>query len=648
MLSYAPNNRPALHLVLAVPAITLVLWTVLRLALWLATGPELAGWANAPGIFARGLWFDFATLCIAIAPWLAGAALLPDRWRGSRPVVALRWLLLWLTVALVLFGAVAEFVFWDEFATRFNFIAVDYLVYTHEVIGNIRQSYPVASILAAIAVAALAIVLLVHRHARLATAPIGARRRLALAALAVALPALGIAVANVDQMNATGNAFADELSGNGLFSFSAAFRRNELDYDRFYRTIPQAKADAVLAALGVEREPLTEALKPDDKEDPVAQLGPFTRRPRNVVLISVESLSAEYVGAYGGTAGLTPNLDRLAGDGLLFTRIFATGTRTVRGLEALSLGVPPVPGQSIVRRPGNEHLATVGEILEHQGYRIAFVYGGYGYFDNMNAFFRGNDYAIVDRSDFPAESIVFENVWGVADEVLFANALTVFDRAASEARPFFAHIMTTSNHRPFTYPAGRIDIASPGGREGGVKYTDYAIGEFIASAKRKPWFADTLFIITADHCASVAGKTRLPVAKYRIPLILYAPGLVPPGVNTRLASQIDVPPTILDLLGATGDDHFFGQGLFEEAHLPARAFISNYQELGYYKDDILTVLLPKRRVEAFRIDPRNFAATEIKADPRLTEEAVAYYQSAATAFRTGRLLSPDYRAHGRP
>ena len=132
------------------------------------------------------------------------------------------------------------------------------------------------------------------------------------------------------------------------------------------------------------------------------------------------------------------------------------------------------------------------------------------------------------------------------------------------------------------------------------------------------------------------------MGSYRIPLILYAPALVPPGVNDRLASQVDIPPTILDVLGATGDDHFFGQGLFEDAKLPARAFVSNYQELGYYKDDMLTVLLPKRRVEAFRIDPQSFAATPADPDPRLTDEAIAYYQTASRAFRTGRLGSPDY------
>jgi phosphoglycerol transferase MdoB-like AlkP superfamily enzyme len=642
--SPASNDLPAFRFLAVALAVALASFTLLRAVLWLSTGPSLAGWANAPGIFARGLWFDLATLSILASPWLAASALLPDRWRSTRAAAALRWVLLWILVSLLLFGAVAEYVFWDEFATRFNFIAVDYLVYTHEVIGNIRQSYPVPAILAAIAAAALVVVQVLRRFLRLSATPLGARRRMVLGALAAALPAASIAVASVDQMGGSGNAYAEELSGNGLFTFAAAFRRNELDYDRFYRTIPQEKADATLISLGVEREPLTQALKPDENEDPVAQLGPLKRRPRNIVLISVESLSAEYLGTYGNTAGLTPNLDRLARDGLRFTRFFATGTRTVRGLEALSLGVPPVPGQSIVRRPGNEHLATVGEILEHQGYQVAFVYGGYGYFDNMNAYFKGNDYAILDRSDFPSESIVFENVWGVADESLYANAAALFDRTSATGKPFFAHIMTTSNHRPFTYPAGRIDIASPGGREGGVKYSDHAIGGFIELARTKPWFADTLFIITADHCASVAGKSRLPVGRYRIPLILYAPGMVPPGVNDRLASQIDLPPTVLDLLGAHGDDHFFGQGLFEEANLPARAFVSNYQELGYYKGDILTVLLPKRGVEAFRIDPLTFAATETAPDARLTDEAIAYYQSASRAFRTGRLRSPDYGA----
>ena len=166
-----------------------------------------------------------------------------------------------------------------------------------------------------------------------------------------------------------------------------------------------------------------------------------------------------------------------------------------------------------------------------------FFYGGYGYFDNMNAYYAANNYRVIDRTDIPKDKIGFENVWGVADEYLFDQTIRTLDeqfekgdKAATATasgkttgKPFFAQIMTTSNHRPYTYPGERIDIPSPGGREGAVKYTDYAIGKFIKDASKKPWFKDTLFVIVADHCASAAGKTRLPVAGYHIPLIFYAP-----------------------------------------------------------------------------------------------------------------------------
>ena len=171
-------------------------------------------------------------------------------------------------------------------------------------------------------------------------------------------------------------------------------------------------------------------------------------------------------------SAVTPKLDALARKGLVFTNLYATGTRTVRGLDALTLGIPPIPGQAIVRRPGNEHLATLGEILHHQGYESLFIYGGYGYFDNMNAYYASNDYRVVDRTDFPKASVGFANIWGVADEYLFDNSLTQLDKVYATGKPFLAQIMTTSNHRPYTYPDGRIDIPSPGHREGTVKYTD--------------------------------------------------------------------------------------------------------------------------------------------------------------------------------
>ena len=623
-------------------AVALVLWLVLRVVLWIQVGPsQMLGFQSASA-FVRGEWFDLATLAYLLVPVLLFAAVIPNAVRAWSVMAMLRWMTVAIVIGGLLFGAVAEFVFWDEFTTRFNFIAIDYLIYTSEVIGNIRQSYPVGLIITMIAIMAALIAWLISRRVTFSDAPIGLPQRLLMVGAAVALPVLSYNAANVDQMSGAGNEYALELSGNGLFSLAAAMRRNELDYDKFYKTIPQEEADAVLARLGLQRPPLsrTGAL-PVGVHAPQG-LGPFTRRPRNVVLITIESMSAEYVGAYGGAKGLTPNMDRFASAGLKFEQVFATGTRTVRGLEALSLGTPPIPGQAIVRRPGNEHLATVGQLLVPQGVQPYFIYGGYGYFDNMNAYYAGNDYQVIDRTDFPKESVPFANVWGVADEALFANTLRILDESISLKKPFFVQIMTTSNHRPFTYPDGRIDIASPGGRDGGVKYTDFAIGQFIEQARSKPWFKDTLFVIVADHCASVAGKTKLPLANYRIPLIFYAPELLKPGVYSKMISQIDIPPTLLSLLGANGVEHFFGESLFENNTKPARAFVSNYQELGYYKDDRLIVLSPKQKVATYRIDPVTFAANAAPVNETLVKEAIAYYQTGSRAFKQNALKSPDF------
>ncbi|MBK6394409.1 MAG: sulfatase-like hydrolase/transferase [Betaproteobacteria bacterium] len=644
-----PRTRRLLDVPLVYALATLAIFSATRLGLALWTGTSAVPLSEWLTVFAKGLWFDLVVLAALLAPvWLYEAAL-PDRWRTTRTHHALRFAWFLLAVFVLLFIAVAEATFWLEFSTRFNFIAVDYLLYTHEVLGNIRESYPVPWIVAGIAAAALLVALAVRPALRRADlAPTSRARRLGYVAAALVLPAAALAVASIEQMGSIGNAYADELAGNGIFTFAAAARRNELDYDKLYATMPQDEADRLLRSLGVERKPLL----PNSSLDQVAaregaepHISGMPRRPRHVILVTVESLSAEFLGAYGSTKGMTPNLDRLAREGIRFANMYATGTRTVRGLEAVSLGTPPVPGQAIVRRPGNEHLSTMGELLEHQGFATSFVYGGYGMFDNMNAYFDANDYRVVDRRDFPKASIVFENVWGVADESLFDNAIRVVDANAAKGAPTFTHIMTTTNHRPFTYPDGRIPIRSPGGREGGVMYTDWAIGKFVEDARTRPWFDETLFVFIADHCAAVAGKTKLPVAGYRIPLILWAPGLVDPGIYEPVVSQIDLPPSLLDLMRVDGDDYFFGRSVFEVPSGPERAFISNYQSLGYLRDGMLTVLSPGRKVEAFRVDPVTYESTPTPVDPTLAKEAIAYYQTASRAFRQGALKAPPYAEH---
>jgi phosphoglycerol transferase MdoB-like AlkP superfamily enzyme len=615
-----------------------------RVGLALYVGLDTVPLKLWPGIFLHGLFFDVLVLAWLLVPAFLWAAIVPAKWRSGRWGQASRNGLFALNAAFLLFIALSEVIFWEEFATRFNFIAVDYLIYTQEVIGNLHESYPVGWLFSGIALLVVLLGWMLRKP--IAAAPltqVSGRWRLVYLLLACSLPAAAWKASDIDQMQFSKNAFANELAGNGLMTFTAAFQRNELDYGRFYATQPTAEADRVLHELGVKRPPLAPTMSTGAPSATVknkvadAHHLPLAHAPRHVVIVTVESLSASFLGNFGNTRHLTPRLDALAQEGLLFTRLYATGTRTVRGLEALTLGTPPIPGQAIVRRPHNDHLTTVGEISGPQGFEPAFYYGGYGYFDNMNSYYAGNAYRVVDRTDFAKESVGFENIWGIADEYLFDNVIQQLDKTHASGKRILAQVMTTSNHRPYTYPDGRIDIPSPGGRDGAVKYTDYTIGRFIDQARSKPWFKDTLFVIVADHCASAAGKNKLPVNGYHIPMVMYAPALLKPGRYTELVSQIDIPPTLLDILGLPGENNFFGVSVFAQGpEFKRRAFISNYHDLGYLTEDRLVVLSPKQKVETFSIDAQG-NATSAPNDTLLRAEAIAYYQSAFQAFKSGAL-----------
>jgi phosphoglycerol transferase MdoB-like AlkP superfamily enzyme len=532
---------------------------------------------------------------------------------------------------------VAEWLFWDEFGTRFNFIAVDYLVYTREVLGNIAQSYPVGPILAALA--AIATGLFAVTWPRRPFAGVYAPRRALALAWVVAAAAVTAGV-DTNLKDRGANKQVAELSGNGLYELFAAFRSNELDYARFYRTLPEAEVFAALREELSTRDAHFVSGDPRDITRDIVNPGP--ERRRNVVLVSVESLSADFLGAFGNEAGLTPNLDRLAREGLLFRRVYATGTRTVRGLEALALAVPPTPGQSIVRRPNNEGLFSLASVFTDRGYESKYVYGGYAYFDNMSHFFGANGYTVVDRRAIPAAQIHHETVWGVADEDLFDQALAEMRASHAAGKQFFVHVMTTSNHRPYTYPADRIDIPSGAGRDGAVKYTDWAIGKFVADARREPWFDDTVFVFVADHQAASAGKTGLPVDRYRIPLIVYSPKHVTPAIVDRLMSQIDVAPTLLGLLHFSYRSRFLGWDIFKVDPERDRAFVSTYQEMGFVDGGRLVSLRPRRGVTVSAADVPSDDDPD-DTDEEVTREAIAWYQGAGLLYRNGGLAALSVR-----
>ncbi len=354
--------------------------------------------------------------------------------------------------------------------------------------------------------------------------------------------------------------------------------------------------------------------------------------------MTVESLSARYLGFYGDTRKLTPNLDRLMAESLNFTRFYATGTRTARGLEAITLSIPPTPGRSIVKRIGHEGgFASLGRQFARRGYDTVFLYGGRGYFDNMNAFFSGNGYRVIDQDRVEGDAIQFANAWGMSDEDLYRQALRVADQDHQRGTPFFLQLMTTSNHRPYTYPDGRIDIPSGQGRAGAVKYTDYAIGQFLQEAAEKPWFANTLFVFVADHTAGSAGKRDLPVAQYHIPCFIYAPGLVAATQLERLSSQIDLAPTLLGLLHMDYRSAFYGRNLLLPPSGPDRALIANYQHLGLFDGTDLAILSPRR---AMRVHPevlKQDTERRLSAPDALLVRDMAYYQGASYAYTHGLL-----------
>lgn len=588
-----------------------------------------------PGL-AIGMLFDLAAGMWWGLPFVVLAWLWPDTGHSRRALGVIAALMLGLAAFALALSSAAEFVFWNEFSSRFNFIAVDYLIYTREVIGNIRESYPIGPMLAGVAVLVLALWAPVVRGVWRASAPAGMGwwRRTALATVYLGLSLMGVGLVNANWKEVhTDLAEAQQLAGNGSWEFFHAFRSNEIDYERFYRVIdlPEAHA-AVRSEFGSGTDFTGNPRLPIERR----VMGKGAEQPWNVVLISVESLSADYLGVFGNAKGLTPTLDALAADGLLFTQLYATGTRTVRGLEALSLSLPPTPGHSVVKRPDNENLHTLGEVFAEKGYEPLYIYGGYGYFDNMQAFFGGNGYTVVDRTAMASQDIHYENIWGVADEDLFSLALKQLDARADQGKRFFAHVMTTSNHRPYTYPAGRIDIPPATGADGAVKYTDWAIGDFIQRARSKPWFANTVFVIVADHCAAARGKTDLPLDRFHIPMIVYAPGLIAPGRVETIASQIDVAPTLLALLNFSYTSRFFGQDILDEGRTHQRALMANYQTVGYYEAGRIVELRPQRRARV--VEAATGKELPLEGDNlRLAREAIAYYESASVAYKTGAL-----------
>ncbi len=574
---------------------------------------------------------------IAIKTTLFGLLLFLPKYRDTIRY----WLfsfVIFLFVVILLQNAISEFFFWNEFGVKYNFIAVDYLVYTNEVIGNIMQSYPVIPLFSTLFIVAGLVTYFIVKKSKnyIENIPTIAEK-IKISGMYFLLFGMSLFVIPfLSTKENSDNIFANELEANGIYKFYQAFMNSELDYFKFYKTLPEKEAYDLLNAqiTGSISGTTLRNIKSAAAEN-----------HKNVVLITIESYSAEFLKMYGNEQNITPFLDSLATKSLVFSNLYAVGNRTVRGLEAVTLCLPPTAGESVVKRVDNKDKFSTGSVFKQKGYNVKYLYGGDAYFDNMQDFFVGNGYEIIDKKTFKPNEVTFQNIWGVCDEDMYNKAITEMNSEFKENKPFFNHIMTVSNHRPFTYPNDRIDIPGDAkSREGGVKYTDFAMKEFFNKAKKQPWFANTVFVILADHCASSSGKTELPIDKYRIPAMVYSPGFIAPKHYSNLMSQIDVMPTVFGLLNFNYQSKFFGQDVLKSDYKP-RALIATYQNLGLIKDNILTIISPKQQVKQLQLTliPNPKVASEFQllyeqkhiAKPRLDleNETISYYQTASDILK---------------
>ncbi len=559
------------------------------------------------GVFFLALEFVFF-----IVPFLAYLLFLPAKYHNTKWDKWITFVFFAVSLYLLLFKSVSEYFFWEEFTSRFNFIAVDYLVYTQEVIENIYQSYPLIKILSGAFVITAAVSLLFVNKLTAAGSKIPSwKSRAAALGADLVVCVLAACFSSLTWGEVTDNRINNELAGGGAYGFVYAFFHNELDYKSFYPTLDPALAEQIVAS----KTRLREYINPEGEE-----------KTPNVMLVLMESMSAEYLETSGGPSNtpLTPNLRRVAEEGVYFPNTYATGTRTVRGIEALTISVPPLPGMSIVRRKGNENLYTVGSIFRGKGYDTQFIYGGIGFFDNMNYYFKNNGFEIIDKTNFAKNEIRFANAWGVSDEDLFAKAVKEADKKYAQGKKFFQFLITTSNHRPYTYPEGTIDIPSGTGRAGAVKYADYAVGQLIKEAQSKPWFDDTVFIFVADHESGSAGKEELNPDEHRIPFIVYGPKYIAPKRYDKTISQIDALPTFLALLNFKYENRFYGQNALADDY-QTRYFLINYQKLGYVENNILTLLKPVKQAEFYRLpDMQKYG--DVQSNAEAFGSAVSFFQ----------------------
>jgi len=596
-------------------------------------------------IFGIGFVMDLFVGLIVCIPFIFYLTVAPRKTRLWRKILHNFGLLIFWGVTI--FFLIAEVFFFDEFKSRFNTVAVDYLLYPHEVFFSIWELYPVVWVIIACAVVSLLWLISVRFLLK------GAQPPQDLPFLKRIGVLIGFVIAAVVLAQFVGNKLTrfskdrllNEIAGNGWYSFVQAALTRELDYEPFYRTCSREQAYERTRKLLDEPDVVWDtnkySLKRFVKGDP-------SKPKLNVIILLEESLGSEFFGCLGRKGeSLTPNIDRwVEKEGLIFTNIYATGNRTVRGMEGVLCSFPPLPGDSIVVRPHFDRTETLARVLKRDGYSTEFIYAGRAIFDNIRSFMGANGYDnVIERKHFPKPT--FETIWGVCNEDLYDKCIDEARQLFQSGKPFFITTLSVSNHKPFTFPEGRIpESPKVRSREHAVKYTDYAIGRFLEMASKEPFYTNTIFIIVADHGARVYGKQTIPIKSYEVPVIIFGPAVVKKPVKLGiLGSQVDVAPTVLGLIGRPYESTFFGKNLLKLNGENGRALLNHNRDIGLYENDHLVTLGLNKTVEYYHGNPKvqipEKANEPDAADRDVLLDATAIFQVAYDLYSRTNYCLPD-------
>lgn len=313
----------------------------------------------------------------------------------------------------------------------------------------------------------------------------------------------------------------------------------------------------------------------------------------NVIIVLMESFMSKYIGVQGAEIDLTPNFNKLAKEGVLFDKFYATGTRSNRGIASTIVSYPSPKAIAVTKEftAGRKSFFSLPKILKGRGYETSFIYGGDAEFDNMAGFLKLNGVDnIIDEKKFSENEKTIK--WGVPDDKLFEKSIKYLNTIK---KPFFTTIFTLSNHAPYDIDLNyklfkNNEFGELTNRLNAFHFADVALGQFTEKVKEEEWAKDTIFVFVADHGFKTDSNFDLNWVNFKIPLLLWSPGdIFNPEINDITSSQVDILPTVMGILGGTYKNSSWGRNLFSASKENSYAYIMQGNFYGVVKDNLLLI-----------------------------------------------------------